>query len=1724
MNKQMTIRSPKSREDLGFTNSCWNRPSWHKRLFLFLFFVFAAKTSAQTEPFLNFNWDYEVSCSELEEKPRDGFPVETIPDDLCIQVCDGATVNYFLTGTALDGATIEWKVVGGTIIDEDNQPNCQVVWNVFSATSSVTFIINSPLLFRPITRTICIEKQINPTANFDLLTGGVNNEESFGIGTLPGGAPTSIQPTHYLGCAQQTICFDNLSTDNQGSDITSVQWYVFNRSKRFEYRSAAQDLCMPFPPESSVYTIRLTVTNKCGCTSVIEKLIGIAGEGFEISCPGVVCEGAVQTYNLPFSIQEACNQNQPWTIVGGNRVVQDVNNGTITVVWDNVGEDGFGTLNFDPGSCEGLGCILPTGIRIPVIQTVGTIQGPTFLCQNAQGRYTLPRWPTTDFTWTIEGNDPSLNNLGVVIMTDQRNEIVIEPKIVSGTLRLRANYFNTLLGCSGTAFFDITVYPDQLIQGSPFGCVNQVIEFNTTNNQEILWTVTNVTNDIVASTATPTSSFSFTPTEVGGYVVSASGVTDNTCSALQFVFTVGSPLPAVPLSSIVRPTSICPNTPTIFSIQNPDPTLGYQWSITNGSFIGASTGSSVIATFTNSVDYTISVTPFSLAANAICGATSTVFTIPRVTIPAQILLKAPTTNPICSNSFGEYTVNALNPPNPLFTASEIYQWRLANPLLGSITQGQGTHSIRILWNNVTQPTTVTLFVRLQVCSYSEEKQFEVQLIPAPTLTINGPATICSGNNAQFTLTSNIPLISPGTTITWSNSSSVGNVSNSVFTNTGTGALSQTVTATVTFTGNCASTVSTSFTLSVLPGPDASISVANGTPTVFCPPQNITTQLVAAASLGSTLQWQLNGAAIPGATGVTFDPTAFGNYSLLATSSNGCSFRSNIVTVRNDCGNNNCSVPQNVSATVLNNCGVVALSGSNDTPVFPGSTPYWDISGPAQQSNYTGTSITLEPGAYSVSYNVIYADANGDPCIKKATQQLVVPYLPSMNYSSSCNNGNNNFTVTLTNTSVYYQLVTNPSVTFSYQSPPGSGPIVNMALNPNNNSSTATLAAGNYRFIITIGGTLDGVAQPLCSTHQDVTLSGIPNFSVINSTINCHDTAVRFQTNLPQLTNLNYLWTFEAGVQNTQAQPSRVFNGNGGINPTVNVVVTNTSGCTRSASLNVSIPLRCFGGSLNSAPTPAIACVGESISLVYTPFGDQCSANATYTWINSETNTSVNTNSPSLLVTQPGNYRVRVTSPSPNNCQYTPIERIQPVFRPLPTGTINVPQRICSGQETFVSLSTSATGIQWTLGADILAQFPDQREITLPSLVPGPYALTVTLTENGCSALVTKDFVVIPAPAQPIIEHQIDCNPYRITLIVANADPTLTYNWSNGMTGSQIIVNEGGVYKVWVHGLNCSSDASIELPRNPENYIWIFPTGCIRQCAKDNENGYIIGPIIPVNEWKWLEETNDIAPFYPGNLTPMDPLVLNATNTSWGALTQTYATGSCSITSPPLKYQTFNCNDCDDIKVEEGSLEISVTNKSPLGLCSFRVRFSVSNTSNPASNITVPISLSDPNFVVSPSFITIPPTAPGQPYNVVVLITPLAGATFPAVFNLIMTQTLGGESPLCEERLNLNFENAPDCGGEFNKTKDPLAQSSLRLYPNPTRDEVTIDYHSSSFGEQLGGETIAILDLTGRTVAQFELTASEGHILFDMQQMAGGVYVVVLRSQGTAILQQKVIKH
>jgi hypothetical protein len=57
------------------------------------------------------------------------------------------------------------------------------------------------------------------------------------------------------------------------------------------------------------YTVKLMVTNACGCRDVFSIKIKVGPKGFEIICPSIVCEGQTVTYSLPFDGRHYCLGN-----------------------------------------------------------------------------------------------------------------------------------------------------------------------------------------------------------------------------------------------------------------------------------------------------------------------------------------------------------------------------------------------------------------------------------------------------------------------------------------------------------------------------------------------------------------------------------------------------------------------------------------------------------------------------------------------------------------------------------------------------------------------------------------------------------------------------------------------------------------------------------------------------------------------------------------------------------------------------------------------------------------------------------------------------------------------------------------------------------------------------------------------------------------------------------------------------------------------------------------------------------------------------------------------------------------------------------------------------------------------------------------------------------------------------------------------------------------------
>ncbi|TXH60197.1 MAG: PKD domain-containing protein, partial [Bacteroidia bacterium] len=904
----------------------------HKSLILlFLFTVFWQNQTFAQSSGIMFFWDSEVGCQEYfnGEDPRgtkEPVFIEQITDGVCIRVCEQSEVIYTLSGNLGATPNTQWTVVGGTIINQTDT-TCKVKWGDVGY-GSIGFTITTPT--ETITKTLCIEKIIIPKAEFSILSASDGFE---GIGT-------------YYACANQTIYFDNLSTTNSGSTIVSYLW---------DFRDGT--FSSEFEPNhvyahDGTYKVRLTVYNSCGCYSVFRMDIAIKSEGFDLVCPGVVCEDQTASYSLPFDGKELCQSvtQDHWSVLGGE-IIDTNPDGEVTVLWNHVDQSGFGLLTFTPLNCD-LNCLLPSTLKIPVIQKEGTIVGSSTLCINEQGRYSLPQWPTTDFHWQIFGNESG--NLAEVLLTDQRNEVIIKP-FGTGNLVLRCDYQNTLLHCGGFAEFIINVQNAITIEGSNAVCIGSTTEYTTNSGNPVNWILKN-SNDIVVDTLNDSIAYSHVFTSAGNYSLTVES--SSSCPTIPLSINVM----AQPIAPTINGIDvICPDSPYIYNVINPDPNSIYHWNIINGTALTSLTGNQITVNFSNDTTHGVNVYRETITPSSCVSATVTK-TISNVTIPADIQGNVT----VCANNNSSYqAIVASSNPVSLYEDGDTYTWSLSNPSLGSITSGQGTNNINVLWNNVSVPTTTTLQVEIRKCTVTTTFNIDVTITPALELNLTGTESMCSGNYATFSVSTNGFTLPPGALFQWNFgdgstlTTSSTNVTHQYYTSVTNNVIRQVTVKYLTPICNNTLSVSNTLLLTILPGPGAVASISEGGNN-YCTVASIGAILTVATTPGATIEWYQNNTAL-GVSTNDYAVTAFGNYYFIATL-NGCSTRSNAVSIYQNCQPiETCTpdpIPQ-VTNDSYNDCGDLILAGT--TTVTPITIPVFDIFGPIQVTNYTDSVLEdVEP--------------------------------------------------------------------------------------------------------------------------------------------------------------------------------------------------------------------------------------------------------------------------------------------------------------------------------------------------------------------------------------------------------------------------------------------------------------------------------------------------------------------------------------------------------------------------------------------------------------------------------------------------------------------------------------------------------------------------------------------------------------------------------------------
>ena len=283
--------------------------------------------------------------------------------------------------------------------------------------------------------------------------------------------------------------------------------------------------------------------------------------------------------------------------------------------------------------------------------------------------------------------------------------------------------------------------------------------------------------------------------------------------------------------------------------------------------------------------------------------------------------------------------------------------------------------------------------------------------------------------------------------------------------------------------------------------------------------------------------------------------------------------------------------------------------------------------------------------------------------------------------------------------------------------------------------------------------------------------------------------------------------------------------------TFTVTVTNTEGCTSSASITVE-----SGGGPDLTTDPTAATCGESNgSIDLTAIPPQ---SYDFLW-------STGATTPDLLNVPPGTYSVTVTDA--NGCTSTATDIIpdDPIVISI-NETIS-PNTSCSVFNGAIDLFITPVGepysFQWSNGATTE---------DISNLAPGNYSVTVTtgLNCDTSETYVVEDISGAAEIISTVIPSTCGESNGSISIQLNGGQAPFSYLWSNGNTTESIAGVPSGTYSVTVTGADgCVSMETIILP-NEDPLINIsgivFPnTSC------ENSNGEIDVTVTPSESYDYI---------------------------------------------------------------------------------------------------------------------------------------------------------------------------------------------------------------------------------------------------------------------------------
>lgn len=513
------------------------------------------------------------------------------------------------------------------------------------------------------------------------------------------------------------------------------------------------------------------------------------------------------------------------------------------------------------------------------------------------------------------------------------------------------------------------------------------------------------------------------------------------------------------------------------------------------------------------------------------------------------------------------------------------------------------------------------------------------------------------------------------------------VSSGQFSPLAAGPGTHTITYTYTNASGCVGTATN--TIVVSGSPDANITTPDGT--VICSGSPISLNIAAAS--GVSFQWFQNGSSVSSdlPTNTTFNPASAGSYTVVATSTNGCSATSAPVNV---------TLGTAVTATISS--GTTGFCPGDSvlltTQIIGGQTAQWYFNGNLIPGA-TGTDYWADmAGSYAVMLTSI--DGCTDMSASIAINQLtaVAPNLSS-SLPGFCP-GTSSITLTAASAS--------GAVYAWYQNG-------NLISGANTNTYNAVMD-GNYYVVVT--------ASSGCST----TSSTINLINASNPTVSISAPATSYCQGSSVLLDagsgagLTYSWYLNNNMisgSNSTLSASQAGD--------YYVVATNATGCTGTSNTLTITEQAAPSASISSSGTTF--CPGSSLTLTANSI-----SGATYEWFRNSTSQGAATaNNTTFNVTQSGTYYVIINDGCPGTSNSITINSGQlPGNAGFMFGTgINT---FCPGESFDLSISNvnNATYYSWTISPPNAASISVGQGTTDVTVNMLSQNATITVTpQNGC---------------------------------------------------------------------------------------------------------------------------------------------------------------------------------------------------------------------------------------------------------------------------------------------------------------------------------------------------------------------------------------------------------